>query len=88
MKREIRMTPEAAVIGVNMDLNLIRTQKELAERIGLTPQLMGVRLVKPGSIRLYELRAIINELNMPDEDILAVVKGILPAKEKKDGKGK
>lgn len=88
MKRENRMTPEAAVIGSNMDLNLIKTQKELAERIGLTPQLMGVRFVKPGGIRLYELRAIINELNMPDEDILAVVKGVLPVKEKKDGKGK
>lgn len=47
--------------------------KELAKITGIDYQRLRVRIKDPGSLRVFELRALKKVLNLEDSDILTVV---------------
>lgn len=61
------------VLKINLAKQYIDSWAQLADRCGLTTLTLFNRRKDPGSLRLFELRALINELNMPYEDILELV---------------
>lgn len=47
--------------------------KELAKQTGIDYQRLRVRIEDPGSLRVFELRALKKVLDLEDSDILTVV---------------
>lgn len=47
--------------------------KELAKQTGIDYQRLRVRLEDPGSLRVFELRALKKTLNLGEDDILTVI---------------
>lgn len=49
--------------------------KELAKAIGMKYDTFLVRMKDPGSFRTYEIRALVECLNLSNEDIIDLVRG-------------
>lgn len=68
-------TLEMRVLRPAMGRNQIEHRSELAERIGMEYQCLRRRvIVVPGSMRLYELNGIDEELALTPAEIIALVK--------------
>ena len=63
------------IIRSNRERAGISSDRKLSERIGLKYPTFRVRMKDPGGWKLYELKSLIRTTHMPDEDILALVRG-------------
>lgn len=64
------------IININMARAGIETKRDLAKRTGIKYGTLNDRMQKPEQLRLFELKAIAEETEMPDEDIIKIVKGV------------
>lgn len=64
------------IININMARAGIKTKRDLAKRTGIKYGTLNDRMQKPEQLRLFELKAIAEETEMPDEDIIKIVKGV------------
>lgn len=72
----MKNTMERQILRSNRERVGITSDKEFAKQLGFSySTYVHQRKQNPASFILYELRAIIRLTNMPDEDILALVKG-------------
>lgn len=66
---------EENIIRKGMLDNQITEKSELARRTGINRQRLDHRLKSPGEIKLFELRAIVNELGLSHTDVLSIALG-------------
>lgn len=53
----------------------ISSDQQLASKVGINYCTLRSRFSNPGTLRLFELRALNDVLHFKDEDILKIVKG-------------
>lgn len=64
------------IININMVRAGIESKRELAKKTGIKYGTLNSRMEKPEQLRLWELKSIAEETNMPDEDILRIIKEV------------
>ena len=63
------------IIRSNRERSGIRSDSELARVTGIEYRTLLRRMDDPGSLRLFELWAIVKKTKMADDDLLMLVKG-------------
>ena len=62
------------IIRSNRERAGIRSNKELAERIGIPLSTFNYRISHPGTWIQYELRELVKVTGMPDEDLVLLIR--------------